>query len=85
MTSTELENIFKWLIDNIFRNDNVMFNENISFVYNDEPFNLADVIASLANLLYKEVYGDPYDYFFHWANKIGADVEEHFFEHIMRG
>lgn len=91
MSSTELDKIFKWLIDNIFQNYNVMYNDNIRNVYPDElmkldePFDLVEVIASLANLLYEEVHGEPYDYFFHWANKIGSFVEEDFFNHIMRG
>lgn len=91
MYTTELENIIKWLKDNIFQNYNIMFNDNIREVFSDnpnrpdEPIDLVEVIASLANLLYKEVHGEPYDYFFHWANKIGAYVDEYFFEHIMRG
>ena len=91
MSSTELEKIIKWLKDNIFQNHNVMYNDIVRNIHSDsptkldKPIDLVEVIASLANLLYNEMYGEPYDYFFHWANKIGAYVDEHFFDHIMRG
>ena len=48
----------------------------------DEPeeTDLCYIIASLHNMLYKEVTGEYYDYMFHWANKVGAWVYDDLFK-----
>lgn len=81
MNQKELDNIRGWLIANIFRNETIMYNDNIR----DYDIDLCDIIASLYNLLHKEVNGTDYNYMFHWANKIGAYIEEHYFDSIMKG
>ena len=41
---------------------------------------MLSVIASLYNLLHKEVTGEDYEYFFHWANKVGGYVDDNYFD-----
>ena len=74
MTEKELEKIREYIIDNVMTNDNIMFS--------DERFNgvdMPEIIASLYELLHRQVTGEPYQYFYHLANKIGADVEDNLF------
>lgn len=86
MKENEMKAVTDWLIENVFQNTDIMFDDAI---WNQEIkdygrcFDLIDVIASLHNLLYKEVHGESYDYMFHWCNKIGADCIEDIFETII--
>lgn len=74
MTEKQLTELRQWLIDNIFRNPDVMFNDEIrTDLVND--VDIVEVIAWLYELLHREVMHEEYDYMFHWANKIGAWVE----------
>lgn len=86
MTEKDLEIIRKWLIDNIFRDYTIMYNNNIRITINDNNIliDLTDVIASLYNMLHTEITGEKYDYMFHWANKIGAYTDENFLHTIIR-
>ena len=87
MTKNEIERIRRWLIENIFRNENAMYNDNIREVSSDcskDNIDMIDIISSLYNLLHKEVTGELYDYMFHWANKVGSDTDEHIFDNIMK-
>lgn len=76
MDEKQLKELREWLIDNIFRNPDIMFNDEMT---NDIKFdldvNVVEVIAWLYELLHREVMHEEYDYMFHWANKIGAWVE----------
>lgn len=73
-----LDAIREWLIDNIFRNDDVMFSD----AREVNGMDLIEVIASLYNEYHNAVIGKPYDYMFHWANKCGSWVEEDLFKGI---
>lgn len=44
-----------------------------------DEIDLIEVIASLYELLHQMVWGEPYRYMFHWANKCGAWVEDDIF------
>lgn len=85
MTKEELDNITDYLKWNVFRNPDVMFAEDTETEEGDRYYDLIDIIASLHNLLCEAVTGDRYDYMFHWANKIGSDCSDDFFDDIMKG
>ena len=78
--------IRNWLIDNIFRDDVVMFDDN-TVITNDHDINvdLIEVISSLYEELHRLVYGEPYDYMFHWANKVGSWCGSDWFDKIIEG
>lgn len=86
ISEKELSDIRKFLVDKIFRNGDVMFNREIRAaaksnrkIENDDVImcvDLASVIAFLYNKLHYVVTGEVYEYFFHWANKCGAHVED---------
>ena len=86
MESETEEKITKYLIENVFQNEDVMFNSEI--IQDTEELGniidyLIDVIESLHNEYYYMVWGVYYDYMFHWSNKIGANrpsVRVHLFE-----
>jgi hypothetical protein len=64
-----------YLVEEIFRNPNVMFSDQVRGLEADTP-DLPTVIAGLYEYLNILVEGEPYAYMFHWANKIGSWVEE---------
>lgn len=68
-----------WLIDNIYRNEKLMFN-----AIRDESdimWYLLEIIASLHNEYYKAVNGKYYDYMYHWVNKItGGSIDDNIFK-----
>lgn len=70
----KLKQIRDYLIDNVFRNPDVMFSKD-----RDEIIDLPEIIASLYEMLHRTVTGEPYEYMFHWANKIGSYVEDDLF------
>lgn len=78
----QLAQIRGHLIDNVFRNEAVMFSE---FVWSDNMPDVTSMIASLYNMLYLSVTGEEYDYFHHWCNKIGADCEDDYFSFVFDG
>ena len=70
-----LDAITQYLINNIFRNPDYMFDtEHSEDVHSD----LIDIIATLHNYLWESVTGEKYDYMRHWANKCGADCNDNF-------
>lgn len=83
ITKEELDKITETLIEQVFRNDDVMYslrnNECMVFIDN-EYADLIDIIASLHNLLYEAVTGSKYDYMWHWANKVGAWCNDNLFK-----
>lgn len=83
MTKDELNSITSWLIDNVFRNPDVMFSDEIEI--GDGAIALPDVIATLHNLLYEQITGERYDYMFHWANKVGSDCNDNIFDNLLKG
>ena len=74
MTEKELEKIRQYIIDNVMTDSDIMFSDS------REVVDLPGIIASLYELLHQQVTGEPYQYFHHFANKIGADVEDNLFE-----
>lgn len=85
MNKEEVDKITCWIKDHIMRNSDIMHNydvRNITFESDKEllDIDLIDIIASLHNMLYKEVTGEYYDYMFHWANKVGSWVYEDMFK-----
>lgn len=86
MTEKQLNALTSWLIENIFRNPDIMFDD---YFWNQEielygaTFDMLDIIASLHNLLYKAVTGQNYNYMFHWCNKIGSDCIDNVFDSLL--
>lgn len=64
------------LIEKVFRNPEIMFNDIIRGDDDDNDYiDLIEIITDLYELLHIQVENEPYDYMFHWANKIGSWVE----------
>ena len=71
----KLKQIREYLIDNVFRNPDVMFSKD------RDEIDLPEIIASLYEVLHRTVTGEHYEYMFHWANKIGSNVDDDLFTH----
>lgn len=80
MTREELDNITYYIKENVMRNNKIMFEDVIRGDDGYQDIDLIEVIASLHNMLYKEVTGKYYDYMFHWANKVGSWVYDDMFK-----
>lgn len=76
MNEKDLEKIREYIIDNVMTNKDVMFSNDRW----NSNIDLPEIIASLYELLHQQVTGKPYNYFFHFANKIGAWVEDDLFQ-----
>jgi hypothetical protein len=74
MTEKELEKIREYIIDNVMTDTDIMLSD-----ARIDGVDLPEIIASLYELLHRQVTGEPYQYFYHFANKIGADVEDNLF------
>ena len=74
MDEIKLAEIRNYLIEHIFREPGIMFDENCR-----KPEDLPCVIASLYEVLHRVVTGEPYQYMFHWANKCGSWVADDLF------
>ena len=73
----QLTKIRNYLVDNIFRNPNVMFSDDI------QEYDLPEVICGLYEELHIAVTGKPYNYMFHWANKCGSWVDTDTFKNLV--
>lgn len=82
MTKEQLTDLTIWLKDNVWRNSEVQYPCTMSDSYNVKA-ELIDIISSLHNLLYEEVFGHRYNYAFHWCNKVGADTEDNIFDDLL--
>lgn len=80
LNKDDLARIRTFLIDEVFRKEEVMFSD---FVYSDYSPDITDMLASLYNMLHYEVTGEEYYYFFHHANKIGAWTDDNFFDKMI--
>lgn len=80
MTRDKLDVITYWIREHIMRSSNIMFDDAIRGNDINQDIDLIEVIASLHNMLYKEVTGKYYDYMFHWANKAGSWVYDDMFK-----
>ena len=82
----KMNDITEWLIENVFRNGNILYNDTIRYAFNarstKQNIDLVDIIASLHNLLYECVNDERYDYMFHWANKVGSGCEDNIFDNM---
>lgn len=74
----QLRAITENLIENVWRNDRVMY-----CMDDDTKTDLIDIVTTLHNLLYEAVTGAPYNYAFHWANKIGCWVDDQYFNELI--
>lgn len=86
MTEKQLNNLTYWLRENVFKNTDIMYND---WLWEQEldkdnvDTDLIDIIATLHNIIYELVIGEPYNYMFHWCNKIGADCNDHIFDKLL--
>lgn len=85
ITKEKLDEITGYLLENVWRNSDVMYpyyppgcKEDPSELVSD----LVDIISSLHNLLYEAVTGERYDYAFHWCNKIGSCTKDNIFDEV---
>ena len=90
MTVQELNMVTAWLIDNIIRNSDIMYSDEARAagkkletfkttggdIKKITAIDLIGVIVYLHNKLHEAITGKPYNYMFHWANKIGSWVED---------
>ena len=80
LPENDLNTIRSWLINNIFRNETIMFDVNIR----RDDIDLVEVIASLYEILHRVVMQEPYEYMFHWANKVGSWCEDQLFINLIK-
>jgi len=85
LNEEKLNKIRTFLVDNIYRNPDFMFNDSVRGEDEFGVLDLIEVITDLYELLHIEVMNEPYDYMFHWANKIGAWVETGNFLKLIEG
>lgn len=85
MTLKDLNKIRDYIVTEIVREPLIMFDDTVRGDDEYQKIDLIEVIVTLYNLLHKEVTGEDYEYFFHWANKIGAWLEEDAFKDILGG
>ena len=86
MDKKQMRAITDWIIDNVVRNEKVMYDDFIGDQELDcygQKIDLVDVIVSLHDLLYEQIYGERYDYMWHWANKIGAGCIDTAFDTLL--
>lgn len=77
MDEEKLEKIRNFIIENVMRNPDIMFNDQVREL---REVDLVDIIASLYEELHKQVTGEPYEYMFHWANKVGSWCKDDLFK-----
>jgi hypothetical protein len=78
----KLAYVRKYLINEVFRNPNCVFDDNIRGYDGFNP-DLIDIICDLYEYLHVLLYNEPYDYMFHWANKVGGWVDTGLFDDII--
>ena len=82
ISKEKVDEIRRYLIDHIFRNTSIMFDDNIRG-YDVEDMDLITIICDLYEYIHVLVYGEKYDYMFHWANKCGSWIETGEFDNII--
>lgn len=81
---TGIKKVTDWLKDNIIQNVDIMISDGAraaglmddGITINETGIDLVCVIVYLHNRLSEEITGNPYNYMFHWANKIGSWVDD---------
>lgn len=90
MTLKELKLVTDWLKYHIIQNPEIMFSDGSraagkgfrsfrtpeGYTTRASAIDLVGVIVYLHNRLSEEITGSPYNYMFHWANKIGSWVDD---------
>lgn len=82
ISKEKVEEIRRFLIDNVFRCPTIMFNDNIRG-YDDDDLDLISIICDLYEYIHILTYNKSYNYMFHWANKCGSWVETGEFDKII--
>lgn len=80
MEKGQLNAIRGFIVKYIMRDGYVMYSDARDMGPNH--IDLIYVIASLYEELHKQVMGEPYEYMFHWANKVGSWVEDDLFNEM---
>ena len=78
MTKEQLTKIREYIIDYVMMNEKFMYSDEVRGEKEDDV-DLLEVIASLYEVLHREVTGETYNYMFHFANKVGGWVEDGLF------
>lgn len=81
----KVDKLRAFLIENIFRNPQYMFDDNIRGL-EGEGLNYLDLISVICDMyeyIHILTFNKPYDYMFHWANKCGSWVETGEFDEII--
>lgn len=80
MSNEKLTEIREYIVNNIMRNPDYVFSGEVrGDLYADMNIDLLEVIASLYEVLHREVTGETYNYMFHFTNKVGGWVEDGLF------
>lgn len=92
MTKEELQKIRSWLVENVFRDPDIMLSDcRCIDTYGDpgerREVDLCEIIASLYEVLHREVEGEEYEYFFHHANKTTGEshLDSNMFVRLLKG
>lgn len=80
MEEGQLNAIRGFIVEYIMRDPNIMFSD--ARDVGQHHIDLIYVIASLYEELHKQVMGEPYEYMYHWANKVGSWVEDDLFDEV---
>lgn len=81
MSKEQLTKIREYIIDNVMMSKTFMYSDEVRGE-NESDTDLLEVIASLYEVLHREVTGEPYNYMFHYANKIYGWVEDGLFTEV---
>ena len=80
--SDEKVKTIRRFIAGIMRDSNIMYNDYIRGE-KDDDIDLMELIAYLYEIIHQLYYHVDYHYMFHWANKVGAWVDEENIEIII--
>lgn len=82
ISKEKVDEIRCYLIEHVFRSPSIMFDDNIRG-YDVEDMDLIAIICDLYEYIHVLVYGEKYDYMFHWANKCGSWIETGEFDSLI--
>ena len=81
--SDEKVKTIRRFIAGIMRRSDIMFDDHIRGS-KDDDVDLIELIAYLYEIIHQLYYHDTYGYMFHWANKVGAWVNEENMEKLIK-
>ena len=84
MSKEHLDHIRDYIVENIMRNPDYLFSDEVRGE-EDSDIDLLTVIASLYEELHHEVTGESYNYMWHFTNKYGAWVDDKLFIDLKEG